>query len=106
VVLAYKWRSVEYNIGKKHDQNQRPTIIILFLVLVEQILEVPLNCCSEGSVSGCYGCWLAYSVTVVSVRIDSGFPPMTGTFLICCCTIWPVALSNLNFFRFATLLGL
>jgi hypothetical protein len=25
VVLVYKWRSVEYNIGKKHDQNRRPT---------------------------------------------------------------------------------
>ena len=25
MVLAYKWRYVEYNIGKKHDQNRRPT---------------------------------------------------------------------------------
>jgi hypothetical protein len=26
VVLGYKWRSVEYNIGKEHDQNRRPTV--------------------------------------------------------------------------------
>jgi hypothetical protein len=26
VILGYKWRSVEYNIGKEHDQNRRPTL--------------------------------------------------------------------------------
>jgi hypothetical protein len=26
VVLAYKWRSVVYNIGKDHGQNRGPTI--------------------------------------------------------------------------------
>jgi hypothetical protein len=46
------------------------------------------------------------SVTMVSVRTANGFPPVTSTFLIYCCTILPVALSYLNFFKFTTLLGL
>jgi hypothetical protein len=41
-----------------------------------------------------------------SVTIDNGLPLVTRSFLVCCYTIMPVVLSNMNPFKFATLLGL
>jgi hypothetical protein len=50
--------------------------------------------------------FLTSSVTGVSMTTDKGLPPLTKSFLIYCCTILLVALSNHNFFIFSTLQGL
>jgi hypothetical protein len=72
---------------------------LLRFFFVPVVKVVPMDVMESGS-------YLTYFFTIVSVRIDNGFPCMTGTFLIFCCTILPVALSNLKFFKFATFLGL
>jgi hypothetical protein len=40
VVLAYKWRSVVYSIGKEHGQNRGPTSLIFFVVINSYLYAV------------------------------------------------------------------
>jgi hypothetical protein len=50
--------------------------------------------------------FLTSYVIEVFVTIENGLPSVTGSFLVCCCTILLVALSNMNLFNFSTFLGL
>jgi hypothetical protein len=52
------------------------------------------------------GSFLTYFFTIIFVTTDKGLPTVTGSFLVCHCTIFSVTLLNTKFFIFPTLLGL
>jgi hypothetical protein len=63
------------------------------------VKEMPANAIESGS-------FLTFSFMVVLVTTDRGAFLVTGSFLVCCCTILSEALSNQKVFRLATLRAL
>jgi hypothetical protein len=81
--------------------------IILLFIFANQILRfcsVAMKAVIADVIES--GSFLTSSITRVSMTTYKGSLPVTRSFLVCHSTIMQVALSNHNFFRFSTLLGL